>query len=47
MGYYNVGGQDLSSGKCSQLSRVAALLFSLGSAKLARRNLICIREQSY
>jgi hypothetical protein len=29
------------------MSRVAALLLSLGSAKLARRNLICIREQSY
>jgi hypothetical protein len=29
------------------MSRVAALLLSLGSAKLARRNLICLREQSY
>ena len=29
------------------MSRVAALLLSLGPAKLARRNLICIREQSY
>jgi hypothetical protein len=30
-----------------EMSGVAALLLSLGSAKLARRNLICIREQSY
>src|SRR5580704_17179426 len=29
------------------MGRVAALLLSLGPAKLARRNLICIREQSY
>jgi len=29
------------------MSRVAALLLSLGPAKLARRNLICIREQFY
>jgi hypothetical protein len=28
------------------MSRVAALLLSLGPAKLARRNLICIRKQS-
>ena len=28
------------------MSRVAALLLSLGLAKLARRNLICIRKQS-
>jgi len=29
------------------MSRVAALLLSLGPAKLARRDLICIQEQSY
>ena len=29
------------------MGRVAALLLSLGPAKLARRNLICIRKQSY
>ena len=29
------------------MGRAAALLLSLGPAKLARRNLICIREQSY
>src|SRR5271170_2360770 len=29
------------------MGRVAALLLSLGPAKLAGRNLICIREQSY
>jgi len=29
------------------MSHVAALLLSLGWAKLARRNLICIRKQSY
>jgi hypothetical protein len=29
------------------MSRVAALILSLGSAKLALRNLICIGKQSY
>jgi len=47
MGYHNVGGQDLSPGTMFAMSRVAAVLLSLGPAKLARRNLICIREQSY
>jgi hypothetical protein len=47
MGYHNVGGQDLSPGKMFAMSRVAAVLLSLGPAKLGRRNLICIREQSY
>ena len=45
VGYHGVG-EKICPGKMLAMSRVAALLLSLGSAKLARRNLICIREQS-